>query len=130
MANQADLIRIPWRTNVPNLMLVSSFARFLSKIVVICPTIAGPRPWERKPEREREREKERERVHSEEEGSVESPGCGLVYGERLNKGAQQKHSCLQLVYLGRWRGLAHWVRDVAACLIAPHRTANLPHSLV
>ncbi len=39
MANQADLIRIPWRTNVPNLMLVSSFARFLSKIAVICPTI-------------------------------------------------------------------------------------------
>ena len=39
MANQADLIRIPWRTNVPNLILVSSFARFLSKIAVICPTI-------------------------------------------------------------------------------------------
>ena len=37
MANQADLIRIPWRTNVPNLMLISSFARFLSKIAVICP---------------------------------------------------------------------------------------------
>ena len=41
MANQTDLIRIPWRTNVTNLMLVSSFARFLSKIAVICPTISS-----------------------------------------------------------------------------------------
>jgi hypothetical protein len=38
LANRADLISITWRTSVPNLMLVSSFARFLSKIDVICPT--------------------------------------------------------------------------------------------
>ena len=38
LANRPDLISITWRTSVSNLMLVSSFARFLSKIALICCT--------------------------------------------------------------------------------------------
>jgi len=70
MANQADLIRIPWRTNVPNLMLVSSFARFLSKIAVICPTTGTKgtgtkESWERGKQGPRRRRK----VGTEENGA-------------------------------------------------------------
>ena len=49
LGNRPDLISITWRTSVSNLMLVSSFARFLSKIAVICCTIVAAGPCESLP---------------------------------------------------------------------------------
>ena len=39
LANRAELLSFTWRTSVPILMLVSSFARFLSKLLLSAPLV-------------------------------------------------------------------------------------------
>ena len=82
--------------------------------------------------------RERKRAHGAEEGNVESLVHGLVHGELLDLGAQQKQSCLQMVYRGCWRGLAFWVWAPQEQGSLSHHTASLllifpihiPHYLV
>ena len=67
----------------------------------------------------------RSRKLSVEESIVEKPERGLVLGELLDTGTQQKWSSLQMAFLGCWGGFANWVWAPQGCGCVSHR-ATLP----